>query len=242
MDQGETRLAPDGDAIHVLVASPRLQLAQSLNQALLREPGIRVLDSPVAHPAALVQHVLIERPRVLLLDILFLEVLEPWCLLSWHVMSRPRVLLWCDVASAGLIERVLAHRLRGFLLTSDPPAICLKAMLAVDRGELWLPRALLADALMRYLNPPPSRQMQGDLGTQQAKTRMPLTSREAQVVEHLRQGATNKEIARRLGIMEDTVKKHLQSIFCKLGVHRRGLVMLRQAPDLQVRRHSTFGE
>jgi DNA-binding NarL/FixJ family response regulator len=54
-----------------------------------------------------------------------------------------------------------------------------------------------------------------------------LTPREVEVVEHLRQGSTNKEIARRLGIMEDTVKKHLQSVFAKLGVHRRALVVMR---------------
>ena len=42
----------------------------------------------------------------------------------------------------------------------------------------------------------------------------------------MRQGFTNKEIARRLGIQEDTVKKHLQAVFSKLGVRRRALVAL----------------
>jgi DNA-binding NarL/FixJ family response regulator len=56
-----------------------------------------------------------------------------------------------------------------------------------------------------------------------------LTGRESQVVAHVRQGFTNKEIARRLGIQEDTVKKHLQAVFGKLGVHRRALVALRGA-------------
>jgi len=54
-----------------------------------------------------------------------------------------------------------------------------------------------------------------------------LTGRESQVVAHVRQGFTNKEIARRLGIQEDTVKKHLQAVFGKLGVRRRALVALR---------------
>ena len=40
----------------------------------------------------------------------------------------------------------------------------------------------------------------------------------------------HKEIARELGIMEDTVKKHLQSVFAKLGVHRRALVAMRRLP------------
>ena len=53
-----------------------------------------------------------------------------------------------------------------------------------------------------------------------------LTERESQVAEHVRQGFTNKEIARRLGIQEDTVKKHLQAVFTKLGVRRRALVAL----------------
>jgi DNA-binding NarL/FixJ family response regulator len=61
-----------------------------------------------------------------------------------------------------------------------------------------------------------------------------LTDRESQVVAHVRQGFTNKEIARRLGIQEDTVKKHLQAVFGKLGVRRRALLALggavRQAP------------
>jgi DNA-binding NarL/FixJ family response regulator len=55
----------------------------------------------------------------------------------------------------------------------------------------------------------------------------PLTGRESQVVAHVRQGYTNKEIARRLGIQEDTVKKHLQAVFGKLGVRRRALLALR---------------
>lgn len=59
-----------------------------------------------------------------------------------------------------------------------------------------------------------------------------LTGREAEIVAQLRQGATNKEIARRLGIQEDTVKKHLQSVYGKLGVHRRALVLLRSTLPL----------
>lgn len=55
-----------------------------------------------------------------------------------------------------------------------------------------------------------------------------LTKREEQIVGLLRQGLTNKQIARQLGIMEDTVKKHLQKVFGKLGVRRRTLVVLRR--------------
>jgi DNA-binding NarL/FixJ family response regulator len=37
---------------------------------------------------------------------------------------------------------------------------------------------------------------------------------------------TNKQIAQDLHIAEDTVKKHLQHIYRKVGVHRRALLMI----------------
>ena len=53
-----------------------------------------------------------------------------------------------------------------------------------------------------------------------------LSARERQVLRALLVGQSNKEIARELGIMEDTVKKHLKSVFAKLGVRRRAMVIL----------------
>jgi DNA-binding NarL/FixJ family response regulator len=52
------------------------------------------------------------------------------------------------------------------------------------------------------------------------------TVREQQILHLLMQGMSNKKIAQQLGIVEDTVKKHLQHIYDKLGIHRRTLVML----------------
>jgi DNA-binding CsgD family transcriptional regulator len=46
-------------------------------------------------------------------------------------------------------------------------------------------------------------------------------------------GHSNKEIARALGISEQTVKIHLQHVFQKLGVRRRAELLLRRwvAPE-----------
>ena len=48
-----------------------------------------------------------------------------------------------------------------------------------------------------------------------------LTPREREVLELLAQGLTNKEIARQLVISPNTVKRHVQAIFDKLGVKTR---------------------
>ena len=48
-----------------------------------------------------------------------------------------------------------------------------------------------------------------------------LTERQTEIVELLRQRLSNKEIADRLGISENTVKTMLKTIFRKLGVESR---------------------
>ena len=58
-----------------------------------------------------------------------------------------------------------------------------------------------------------NHQSQNELGA--------LTEREREVLELLAQGLTNKEIAERLVITTNTVKRHLKAIFEKLNVHTR---------------------
>ncbi len=48
-----------------------------------------------------------------------------------------------------------------------------------------------------------------------------LTAREIQVIQHVYQGSSNKEIAAALGIAERTVKNHLMNIFNKLAINSK---------------------
>ena len=48
-----------------------------------------------------------------------------------------------------------------------------------------------------------------------------LTSRQRQIVHILGCGATNREIAERLGLREQTIKNQLSLIYGKLGVRNR---------------------
>lgn len=49
----------------------------------------------------------------------------------------------------------------------------------------------------------------------------PLTPREAQVLQLVADGLSNKAIAARLGLSDETVKFHLASVFGKLGASNR---------------------
>jgi two-component system, NarL family, nitrate/nitrite response regulator NarL len=60
-----------------------------------------------------------------------------------------------------------------------------------------------------------------------------LTLREREVVSLVSQGLSNKEVARRLNIVEGTVKLHLHRIYSQLGIPNRTVltaIALRSAP------------
>ncbi|MFN8196130.1 MAG: response regulator transcription factor [Nocardioidaceae bacterium] len=97
----------------------------------------------------------------------------------------------------------------GYLLKDADPDEVLTGIRAVSRGESPLhPRA--ARELL-------SARVSGGGSSVSAD----LTPRETEVLRLVRQGLANKQIARRLGISERTVKAHLTSVFARIGVTDR---------------------
>lgn len=218
-------------AITVMIASDRKALHAVWLSMLACESGIEIKGEPVMGATCLATCVEHHLPKVLLLDKALLDGLDPQSLRRIHAQCQHvRVLLLWDEICHSLVADVLRNRFHGFLLTTCLPEVCLKAIRAVSKGELWLSRASMAMAIADL----PGLSDSGDVGASADALRVDasaaLTPRELQVVALLRRGCINKEIARELGIMEDTVKKHLQSVFAKLGVHRRALVALRRLP------------
>ena len=91
-----------------------------------------------------------------------------------------------------------------------------RAVAAVLAGELWIPRRILNAAYrrqqQRHVNLPNTAQL-SNLPT--------LTQREQQIMTGLRNADSNLEIAKTLGIKENTVKAHLYNLYRKLGVKSR---------------------
>jgi NarL family two-component system response regulator YdfI len=106
------------------------------------------------------------------------------------------------------IVRGLRAGARGYLLKDTDRKVLYDAIRAAARGESLLPSAVV-DKVVAHLQ-----------GAQPVESET-LSRREAQVLALLAEGAANKEIARRLGISERTVKAHVTSIFNKLGASSR---------------------
>lgn len=58
-----------------------------------------------------------------------------------------------------------------------------------------------------------------------------LTSRQREVLGHVSAGLTNRQIARRLGISERTVEKHVEGIFARMGVASRTAAAVRHESE-----------
>jgi DNA-binding CsgD family transcriptional regulator len=60
-----------------------------------------------------------------------------------------------------------------------------------------------------------------------------FTTKQNAALQMLLRGASNAEVAERLGVTENTAKVHVRSIAKKLGVHNRGVIALRTMPHWQ---------
>jgi DNA-binding NarL/FixJ family response regulator len=107
---------------------------------------------------------------------------------------------------------------RGCVPRTADPAKLLYAVRTVAAGEI-----AAAPWLSAILKP--------GTGVPQVGAPTPISSRELEVISLVAGGAGNKEIAKKLGIREQTVKNHLASIMHKLGLKSRlevGLHAVRQ--------------
>jgi DNA-binding NarL/FixJ family response regulator len=124
------------------------------------------------------------------------------------VSDRPdaRVVILTSFSDRERILDALDAGAVGYLLKDSEPDELLRGIQAAARGESPLaPKAARAVLTARAEGRPATE----------------LTAREQEVLGLLAQGLANKQIARRLGIAEKTVKAHLTSIFQRIGVSDR---------------------
>lgn len=155
------------------------------------------------------------KPDLVLLDVHLpdgsgLDVLRK----LWSARTRPSVIL----LTAGMDEAqlLMAAELRpqGMVLKTSDPGLLLECMDAVVAGEQWVDPEIA------------ERTRQAE---KRAASAPPLTRRERELVELVRQGLRNRDIAAELGVTEGTVKVYLHAIFDKFKVDNRTELAMRAA-------------
>jgi len=147
------------------------------------------------------------RPDVVLMD-LSMPVMDGVAATRALLSELPgtAVVVLTSFSERARVRDALAAGAVGYLLKDSEPAALVAGVRAAARGEAPLdPR--VAGALLP--------------GADDGRPGARLSPREREVLALVREGLPNRQIARRLGIAERTVKVHLTSVFRQLGVPDR---------------------
>jgi DNA-binding NarL/FixJ family response regulator len=197
----------DGTTIRVALADDHRVVRVGLEQLLGTFDDVEWVGSADGGEAA-VALCAAERPDVLLLDLQMPEVdgIEVTRRLR-EASPGTTVVIFTSFSDRDGIVRALDAGAVGYLLKDAEPDEIHAAIRAASRGEAPLaPRAaaaLLADRRSR------------------SSSEVELSPREREVLQLVLDGLANKQIARRLGISEKTVKGHLTNLFQRIGVSDR---------------------
>jgi len=164
-------------------------------------------------------------PHLVLLDVGLLEQLgvEATLQLRRHHPAIDWMLGW-QVPDPRWLAWIVRCQARGGIAWTQPRREILRAIEAVLAGEVWFSRPTMQQLYARLLEGQrPSLLIGGDAADAlaQAAVHPPLTIREQEVMALVHQGLTNKQIAQRIGVSPNTVKKHLAHVFQKFGLHTR---------------------
>jgi DNA-binding NarL/FixJ family response regulator len=116
---------------------------------------------------------------------------------------------------------------RGYIVKNQPLSVLAQIVQIVRDGGTYVSTSALdgAPQLAEAASGPPAplpSPAAPPPGAEESASRLSrLTDRELQILGCLARGASNKHIARDLGITDTTVKVHLRMIFKKLGVSNR---------------------
>jgi len=213
-DAGETHDTP---TIAVLLASEHLIVREGLRKLLEAEPGVVVVgDVSDPHEALTVTRAV--KPHVVIVSFSGRPLIRT--LRSLRQLAPAGEYGRAIVLAARIDNKHMAQALQlgagGILLKDTSARVLVESIRTVAAGERVSPsKNGSADGNGGLLHPARERD-----GVAQAP-QFGLTSRELDIVAAVRRGESNRAIARRLALSEDTVKHHLTNVFDKTGVASR---------------------
>lgn len=202
--------------IRILIADDHAMFRDALRNLIEREPGYQIVGEAGdgVEVARLVKEL---SPDLLLLDLAMksmsgLEVLRE---LKEHAAEVQTILLTAVIERS---QRVEAMKLgaRGVILKKNSTSHLFKGISAVMQGEYWFGH----EDLVHFID----GIRDGTLEESKAErfgSDLHLSPRELQVIAAIVDGCSNKDMAKKFALSEQTVKHHLTSIFAKVGVSNR---------------------
>jgi DNA-binding NarL/FixJ family response regulator len=202
-------------SIGILIADDHAVFRYGLRTLLESEPGFTVVGE-AADGSEVAKLTSSLKPAVLMLDIAMpgltgIQVLRELASAQGEVRT---IVLTAAIEKKQIVE-ALQLGARGILLKDAAIQLVKKCIEKVMAGDYWVGREAVT-SLVDYLHG--LKQSTGG----KAEQKLPhFTTREQEIISAILTGCVNKEIAAKLSISEETVKRHLSNIFAKAGVSNR---------------------
>ncbi|WP_158851970.1 response regulator [Saccharothrix deserti] len=201
--------------IRVLLADDEAMIRAGVRAILTTDPDITVV-AEAGDGREAVELSLAHRPDVALLDIRMpnLDGLAATTEIT-RVVPGVAVAILTTFSDDAYVARALDGGALGFLLKSGDPRELLAGVHAVAGGGAYLAPRVAARVITSLRSTGLSR-----ASTARARAES-LTTRERDVLALLGAGLSNARIARRLGLVEGTVKGHVSAILTRLDLDNR---------------------
>ncbi len=197
-----------------LLAENRL-FREALTRILTKKGDIRVLGASVHNPQAEARIAEL-KPDIVLVDVSALSDSERQIIPKLRgILPEVRIVMVGMDSQPEVFLNSVRQGVLGYVLKDASAVEVGAAVRAVINGEAVCPPSLLSrlfDAVAQAQMVHPTAQVQRELG---------LSRREQQLIHMISEGLTNKEIATRLGLSEQTVKNHVHRMLKKMGAPDR---------------------
>jgi len=203
-------------AIRILIADDHPVFRQGLHSIFRNEKEFTVVGEATDGRQALELTKKLT-PDILLLDLVMPQLtgLETLRELAGSATPVRTIVLTASIEKEQIVQ-ALQLGARGILLKDAATDVLLSGIRTVMNGQFWVGQSKVTD-LVEILH----SYMPAPTGPTALKQTFGLTARELDVVSAIVSGFTNREIAGKFSISEQTVKHHLRNIFDKVGVSNR---------------------
>jgi DNA-binding NarL/FixJ family response regulator len=197
----------------VLIVNREALFRDALKRVIDTEDGLSVV-AEARDSAEALQHLRQHQPDVALIELSdedgSLELMKSVVAAGG---GSTRVIALTPKGMRTLTIRALEHGAHGVVDHTADTAVLVESVKTVAQGRHWLGDDQVTEVVHGIGD--------GTPGRDQLAQHYRLTPRELEIVTYITEGYTNKDIAARCRVREDTVKHHLSSIFAKARVRSR---------------------